>query len=179
MNADGLHRFARNTEPLITRIFTNGGCWRMQEIMVDAGEGGDDDTASICEDGDESCRKSFTIEAEWLVGLKCAFEGCFSCDGFGGHGLCFFNIVQNIGEGYVEFACTGVAGDLVIMPFNDMGECADAEVICFCEKFSFTQHRYAVVCFFAEFVEPSLCIGQGEDEFDEVGFVEHGESFRF
>ena len=27
-------------------------------------------------------------------------------------------------------------------------------------------------------VEPGLCIGEGEDEFDEMGFVEHGGSFR-
>jgi hypothetical protein len=34
---------------------------------------------------------------------------------------------------------------------------------------------YLVVGFMTEFVEPGLCDGEGEDEFDEVGFVEHGE----
>ena len=56
-----------------------------------------------------------------------------------------------------------------------MCQCGYAQVVSAGTKFSFTQDRYAVVGFMAEFVEPGLGVGEGEDEFDEMRFVEHGE----
>ena len=85
----------------------------------------------------------------------------------------FIEMVQYFGEGDVEFAGTGVAWYFVIMPFDDVCECGDAEVIGFGAQFSVTQHRYVVAGFLTKFIEPGLCVGKGEDEFDEMGFVEH------
>lgn len=64
------------------------------QIIRLAGEGGEDVAGGGGDDGDVCGGEAASIEADVLVGLECALEGCFACNGCEGHGLGFFYVVQ-------------------------------------------------------------------------------------
>ena len=63
-----------------------------------AGEGGDDVAGGVGDDGDVCGGEAVSIEADVLIGLQCALECCFACNGCEGHGLGFFYVMQYFDE---------------------------------------------------------------------------------
>lgn len=62
--------------------------------------------------------------------------------------------------------------DFIVMSFDDVREAANAEVVCFAEEFLFFGQGDLIEGCFFHFGQPVAGVGEEEDEFDELGFVE-------
>ena len=72
----------------------------------------------------------------------------------------------------MEFSCFGMAVDFIVVTFDDVGEGAYTEVVCFAEEFLFVGQRKLMKGVFFKIGEPCVGVGEEEDEFYELGFVE-------
>lgn len=85
--------------------------------------------------------------------------------------FCFFDVLNNVVDGYGEFTDTGVSFDAVVMPFDYVCKNGDAEVVCFLFYTAGVGHLCKEVV--THLCEPMLRIGKKEEEFDKFVFV-HG-----
>ena len=107
------------------------GCFLRQigRIGEEAGEGGADVTERVCNDGEGVCRKPFPVVANGLGGLIYPLQGLKTRNGLCRCAGGFCNKGKDIGDGNGEFAFVGMAGNFMVVMFNDMGKGGNGEVI--------------------------------------------------
>lgn len=136
-----------------------------------AGEGGDDLAAWTSDDSYFVFGVAVFIEADVAVAaegallIEAATNGC---------GWTISSIPDELEDAvywYVKLTCCRMTVDFIIMPLNDVGQCCGCEIIGFTEVFFLIGDGKTGEQFFVHFIDPCLCIGKEENEFDPLFFV--------
>ena len=98
-------------------------------LLWHAGKGCDDVTGGACDDRNKHGGSTATLMTYDNAGVFGAVEICCALHGMYCFFFCLFNVLQNIMKRYGEFAGAGMPFDAIVMTFDDVGKCGDAEII--------------------------------------------------
>ncbi len=107
------------------------GCILRQigRIGEEAREGGADVTGRVCDNGEGVYGEAFPVVADELGGLIYPLQGLKTRNGLCRCAGGFCNKGKDIGDGNGKLAFVGMAGNFVVVMFNDMGQSGNGEVI--------------------------------------------------
>jgi hypothetical protein len=150
-----------------------------RRVFEGAGKGGDDLATGIGDDGDAVFFMAIFIKADDGIGLQDALLIERAADGGWLDGSGIPDELEYARQGNMKFADRRMTADLVIMPFDDVCQCCRCEVIGFAQIFFLIGYGDFIEQFFVHFIDPCLCIGKEENEFDPLFFVKaHSKVFR-